>query len=249
MCINGSHLFTEETKSGSTVSLNSIEPDSVEDVLKHNRHASCMGSDKMILEQQCHLQQEEKSEGEKRCIAEAKRLEEEEKYKLEASRLKQEKENGSREEGEKKRCISEDETQRKKWGEEEEKIRKLAEERKMSDLAENPRLEEECHREEEEQRQQEEISMGEKLTSLFGIVRKKKEELQQDIKDEPPTQAPVSDYSLPISQYLTNPFEDIPLNSVQVGTFASQKADIGHQDHSAMVFLNRTAKVSAVKPR
>ncbi|XP_029684870.1 rab11 family-interacting protein 1 isoform X6 [Takifugu rubripes] len=216
LCINGSHLFIEDTKSGSTVSLNSIGQDSVEDVLKHNRHASCVRSDKMILEQQCHLQQEEKSEGEKRCIAEAKRLEEEEKCKLEASRLKEEKENRSREEGEKKRCISEDETQRKKWREEEEKIRKLAEECKMSDLAENPRLEEECHRE-EEQRQQEEISMSERLTSLFGIVRKKKEELQQDIKDEPPTQAP--------------------------------KADIGHQDRSAMVFLNRTAKVSAVKPR
>lgn len=247
LCINGSHLLTEETKSGSTVSLNSLEQDSVEDVLKHNRHASCVGSDKVILEQHCHLQQEEKSEGEKRCIAEAKRLEEEEKCKLEASRLKEEKENRSREEVEKKRCISQDETQRKKWREEE-KIRKLAEERKMSDLAENARVEEECHREEEEQRQQEEISMSERLTSLFGIVRKK-EELQQDIKDEPPTQAPVSDYNLPISQYLTNPFEDIPLNSVQVGTLASQKADIGHQDRSAMVFLNRTAKVSAVKPR
>lgn len=216
----------------------------MEDVLKHNMHASCVRSDKMILEQQCHLQQEEKSEGEIRGIAEAKRLEEEEKCKLEASRIKQEKENGSREEGE-KRCISEDQTQRKKWREEEEKIRKLAEEHKMPDLSENPRLEEECHRK-EEQRQQEEISMSERLTSLFGIVRKKKEELQQDTKDEPPTQAPVSDHSLPISQHLTNPFEDIPLNSVQVGT---QKADIGHQDRSAMVFLNRTAKVSAVKPR
>lgn len=199
----------------------------------------------MILDQQCHLQQEEKSEGDKRCIAEAKRLEEEEKYKLEACRLKKEKENRSCEEGEKNRCISEDETQRKKWREEEEKIINLAEECKISDLAENLRLEEECHRE-EEQRQQEEISMSERLTSLFGIVQKKKEESQQDIKDEPPTQAPVSDYSLPISQYLTNPFED---NSVQVGTFVSQNADIGHQDYSAMVFFNRTAKVSAVKPR
>lgn len=250
LCINGSHLFTEETKSSSTVSLNSIEQDSVEDVLKHNRYASCVGSDKIMVEQQCHLQQEEKSEGEKRCIAKAKGLlEEEEKCKLEASRLREEQENGSSEEGGKKQCISQDETQRKKWREEEEKIRKLAEERKMSALAENARLEEECHGEEEEQRQQEEISMSERLTSLFGIVRKKKEELQQDIKDEPPTQAPVSDYSLHISQYLTNPFEDIPLNSVQVGTLASQKADIGHQDRSAMVFLNRTAKESAVKPR
>lgn len=197
----------------------------------------------MILEQQCHLQQEEKSEGEKRYIVQAKRLEEEEKCKLEASRLKEEKENRSREEGEKKRCISEDETQRKKL-EEEEKIRKLAEEHIMSDLAENPRLEEECHK--EEKRQQEEISMSERLTSLFGMVLKKKEDLQQDVKDEPLTQAPVSDYSLPISQCLTNPFEEIPLNSVQVGTVASQKADISYQDRSAMVFLNRTAKV---KPR
>lgn len=217
----------------------------MEDVLKLNSSASCVSSDKMILEQQCHLQQEEKSEGEKRYIVQAKRLEEEEKYKLEASRLKEERENRSREEGEKKRCISEDETQRKKLEEEEEKIRKLAEEHIMSDLAENPRLEEECHKE-EEKRQEEEISMSERLTSLFGIARKKKEELQQDVKDEPLTQAPVSDYSLPISQCLTNPFEEIPLNSVQVGTVASQKADISYQERSAMVFLNRTAKV---KPR
>lgn len=215
----------------------------MEDVLKHNRHAACVESDRPILEQQCHLQQEEKSEGEERRIAEAERPEEDKKCKLEAFRLK---ENRSCEE-EEKHCISEDETQREKWREEE-KSRNLVEEHKMSELAENPRLEEDCHRE-EEQRQQEDISMSERLTSLFGIVWKKKEESQQDIKEEPPTQAPVSDCSLPISQHSTNVFEDIPLNSVQVSPLSSQKANIGHQDRSAMVFLNRTAKVSAVKPR
>lgn len=228
ICINGSHVCTEETKNSSIVSLNSIELESVDSVPKHNRHASCVESDKAILEQQYHLQEEKKREREQRPIAEAKRLEEEEKCRLQAKRLKQEKENKSHEELEKKRYIFEDEKQRMKLREEE-KSRKLEEEHKMLDL-------EECHREEEEP------SMSERLISLFGITQKKKEELHQDIKDEPPTQAPLSDYSLKISHNSTNPFEDIPLKYDQVSS-------ISHQYPSCRVFLNHTAKVSAVKPR
>lgn len=254
LCINGSHVYTEETKTGSNVSLKSIGQESLDDVLKHtsdadNRRVSCTESDREILEQQCHLRQEEKGQGEEKRIAEAKILEEEEKYRQEGKRLKEEEECRSHEELEKKRCTSEDNAQRKKQREEEEESRKQeGEELKMLELAENLKLEEECSREEEQKRQQE-VSMSERLTSLFGIIRKKKEDLHQDIKDDLPTQAPLSDYSQPISHHSINPFEDIPLNSDPVGTDGPQKASITHQVPSGRVFLNRTTKVSAVKPR
>lgn len=251
LCINGSHVYTEETKAGSNVSLKSIGKESLDDLLKHtsdaeNRHVSCMESDREILEQQRHLGQEEKRQGEEKCITEAKILEEEEKYRQEGKRLKEEEEHRSHEELEKKRCTSEDNAQRKKQREEEAESRKKEEELKMLELAENQKLE--CCREEERKRQ-EEVSMSERLTSLFGIIRKKTEDLCQDIKDEPPTQAPLSDYCQPISHYSTNPFEDIPLNSDLIGTGGPQKASISHQLPSDRVILNRTAKVSAVKPR
>lgn len=231
MRINGSHVRTEETKTSSTVSLDSMELESVDNVPKHKKHASCVESE--ILEQQCHLQEEKKKEKEQRPMAEAKRLEEEEKCRLQAKRLKQEKENRSHEELEKKRYIFEDEIQRTEWREEE-KTRKIEEEHKMLDLEECPR--------EEEQRREEETSLSERLISLFGITQKKKEELHQDIKDEPPTQAPLSDNSLKISHNSTNPFVDIPLQDDQVGS-------ISQQYPSCRVFVNHAPKVSAVKPR
>lgn len=244
LCINGSHVYTEETKSSSTVSLNSIGQGSV-DVLKHTSDAdsiqvSSLESDR---EQQCHLQQEEKRQREETCIAETKRLEEKENYRLEAKRPNEENECRSHEElG--KSCMFDE--QLKKQIKEEEESRKQEKQLKMLKLGDNQRLEEEYHREEEKQ---EEVSMSERLTSLFGIIRKKKEESHQDIEVEPPTQAPLSDYSQPISHHSTNPFEDIPLNSDLVATSGSQKDGINHQIPSARVFLNRTAKVSAVKPR
>lgn len=252
LCINGSHVYTEKTKTSSTVSLNSIGQGSGDDVLKHtslaaNRQIFGAQSDREILGQQRHLQEEEKRQAEEKFIAEAKRFEEEEKNRFEAKRVKEEQELRSREELEKKRCIVEEEEQRKKQREEAEERRKQAEELKM-ELEGNQRLEEECQRE-EEQKQQDEVSMSERLTSLFGMIKKKKEEVHQDVKDVPPTQAPPDNYSEPISSHSKNPFEDIPLGSDPVGTSGSQKASIPQQLPSASVFLNRTAKVSAVKPR
>lgn len=246
-------MYTEKTKTSSTVSLNSVGQGSVDDVLKHtslagNRQIYGVQSDREILEQQCHLQQEEKRQAEEKFIAEAKRSEEEEKNRFEAKRVKEEQELRSHEELEKKRCIGEDEEQRKKQREEVEESRKQTEELKMLELEGNQRLEEECHRE-EEQKQQDEVSMSERLTSLFGMIKKKKEEVHQDIKDVSPTQAPLNNNSEPISSHSKNPFEDIPLSSDPVGTSGSQKASIGQQVPSAGVFLNRAAKVSAVKPR
>ena len=287
LCINGSHVYTEETKTSSDLSLKSIRQGSLDVLLKHtsdadNRHFSCMESDreileqqwhlwqeekmkeeekgiaeakileeeeKYILEEQCHLRQEEKRQKKEKCIAEAKILEEEEKYRKESKRLNKEEECRSHKELEKKSYTSEGNAQREKQGEEEEQSTKQEEELEMLELAVNQKLEEECCRE-EEQKREEEVSMSTRLTSLFGIIRKKKEDFHQDIKDELPTQTPLSDYNQPISHYSTsNTFDDIPLNSDPVGTAGPQKASVSHQVLSGRVFLNRTAKVSAVKPR
>eukprot|EP00064_Thunnus_orientalis_P007561 superscaffoldBa00000849_g7583 len=287
LCINGSHVYAEDTepKSGSTLSLNSSGQGSVEDVRKHSSDMSAdsfknvpvpshshESSDRAILEQQRHQEEEERRQAEERRIAEAKRLEEEEKYRAEAKRLEEEekyraeakrlqeeKERMYKEEQERKRRFLEDEARRKKQREEEEDRKKQEEERRMLEATENQRLEEERHRL-EEQKRQEEASMSDRLTSLFGMIRKKeekKEEVQENAKEELPTAAPCiesKDPDQPISHHSTNPFEEVPPSSDI--TVSSNETPADHlksnrnpQTPSAMVFLNRTAKVSAVKPR
>ncbi|XP_062238384.1 rab11 family-interacting protein 1 isoform X2 [Platichthys flesus] len=254
-CINGNHVYTEETesKSGSTLSLNSSGQGSVGDIHKHTSDASASEStDRAILEQQRHQEEGERRQAEERLKAEAKRVAEEEKYRADARRLQEEEERRYQEEQEKSRKFLEDEARRTKQREEEEK-RKQEEDHRMRQAAENQRLEEE-RRNSEEQKKQEEASMSDRLSTLFGMIRKKeekKEEVQQQTKEELPETAPRSDTSSldqPISHQPTNPFEEIPLSSD--GSPADlQKSIRNPQTPSAMVFLNRTAKVSAVKPR
>ncbi|CAB1451200.1 unnamed protein product [Pleuronectes platessa] len=253
-CINGNHVYTEETesKSGSTLSLNSSGQGSVGDIHKHTSDASASEStDRAILEQQRHQEEGERRQAEERHKAEAKRVEEEEKYRADARRLQEEEERRYQEEQERSRKFLEDEARRTKQREEEEK-RNQEEEHRMRQAAENQRLEEE-RRNSEEQKKQEEASMSDRLSTLFGMIRKKeekKEEVQQQTKEELPETAPRSDSSSldqPISHQPTNPFEEIPLSSD--GSPADlQKSSRNPQTPSAMVFLNRTAKVSAVKP-
>ncbi|XP_075960608.1 rab11 family-interacting protein 1 isoform X2 [Anarhichas minor] len=225
MCINGNHVYAEETDphSGSTLSLNSSGQGSVEDVRKHtsevpvdvpvpsHKHES---TDRAILEQQRHPEGEERRQAE-----EAKRLEEEERR--------------HQEEQERKRRFLEDEARRKKQREEEE------------EAAEHQKLEEERRRS-EELKQQEEASMSDRLSSLFGMIRKKEEK-----KEELPTTAPSSnpgDSDKPISQPSSSTFEDIDIGSERPADH--QKSSSKPQTPSAIGgFLNRTAKVSAVKPR
>lgn len=274
LCINGSHVYAEEeSKSGSTLSLNSSGQGSVEDVHKHTLDIPAdsfksgpvpslqiESTDRAILEQQRHQEEEERRHAEERRIAEAKMLEEEEKYRVEVKRLQEEEERKHQEEQERKRRFLEDEARRKKQLQEEEERRKQEEERRVLEAAENQRLEEE-RRKAEDQKRQEEASMSDRLSSLFGMIRKKeekKEEVQQQhTKEDLPTQAPRSDSrdpEQPVSYHSTNPFQDIPLSSdPPVSSNESpadpQKSSRNPQPPSAMVFLNRTAKVSAVKPR
>ncbi|XP_068559776.1 rab11 family-interacting protein 1 isoform X2 [Cebidichthys violaceus] len=239
LCINGSHVYAEETDphSGSTLSLNSSGQGSVEDVRKHTREVSVdsfisvpvpshkhESTDRAILEQQRHPEEEERRQAEERHTAEAKRLEEEEKYRVEAKRLQEEEERRHQEEQDRKRRFLEDEAKRKKQREEEEE-----EERRRS----------------EELKQQEEASMSDRLSSLFGMIRKKEEK-----KEELPTTAPSSnsgDPDKPISQPSSSTFEDIDIGNETPADH--QKSSSKPQTPSAMGFLNRTAKVSAVKPR
>ncbi|XP_074527074.1 rab11 family-interacting protein 1 isoform X1 [Halichoeres trimaculatus] len=271
LCINGSHVYTEEeSKSGSTLSLNSSGPGSVEDVRKHSSEVSVdtfrsvpvpsplvESTDRSMLEQQHHLEEEERRQAEEKRIAEAKRQEEEEKYRAAAKRLQEEEEQRIKEEQERKRRFLEDEARRKKQEEEEER-RKQEEELKMREATERQRFEEE-RRKAEEQKRQEEASMSDRLSSLFGIIKKKeekKEEAPVAIKEElPPT--PLSNSKEPdltASHRSSNPFEDISLRSDPRGSSNEspadqQKSSFNPQPPSAVGFLNRSAKVSAVKPR
>lgn len=287
LCINGSHVYAEEAepKTGSTLSLNSSGQGSVEDVRRHNSDVSAdslkglsvpsyrrESTDRTLLEQQRHQEEEERRQAEEKRRADAKRLEEEEKSRAEAKRLQEEEERKYQEEQERRRRFLEDEARRNKLKEEEEERRKQEEERRMLEEAEKRRLEEERHRLEEQQRQeeaqraeeqkrQEEASMSDRLSSLFGMIRKK-EEKKEDVQQQSgngeelprPTPHHVSeDVEVPIS-HSTNPFEEISLSSEPQNSSDELPADHqkpirNPQTPSAMVFLNRTAKVSAVKPR
>ncbi|XP_041756926.1 rab11 family-interacting protein 1 isoform X1 [Coregonus clupeaformis] len=279
-CINGNHVYAEEVEpmSGSTLSLNSSGQGSVEDVRSRKQPSdasvdSLKGAsvntyrkesadrDRALLEQR-RLQEDEKRE------AEEKR-QNEEKHRVQLKILQEEEERKQQEEQERRRRFQEDEARRKKQREEDEERKRLAEERRRLKAEELQRLGEEQRQQEEakmaeEQKQQDEASVTERLSSLFGMIRKKeekkKEELQQSVaKEERPNPAPrhsTRDVDVPAPRHAANPFEDILLSPDPPIPFEEspvdhQKGVRGTNTQSAAVFLNsnRTAKVSAVKPR
>lgn len=233
LCINGSHVYTEEpegrmSKGSSTLSLNSSGHGSVEDLRRtHTRNDSDISVDSLKglsvpsyrsdLRERTLLQQQRKEEAEEdegrladeRHQAEAKRLQEEqEKRKLEEARLAEEQR-------------LEEEARKQ------EALRQLEEARRA-----------------EEQKQQEEVSVGDRLSSLFGIIRKKEEKKEE----EKPKPTPSAPGILPSS---SNPFEEIPLSSGN--SFEETPAEPQRGLHSLQSpssgFPSRSAKVSAVKPR
>ncbi|CAM9186860.1 unnamed protein product [Lampetra planeri] len=277
LCINGNHVYAEEgdPKSGSTPSLNSSGQGSVEDVQKHTSDfseesfrstpaPSYRQESLAVSEQQRHQEDEERKQAEARRSAEAKKLEEEEKYRAEAKRLQEEEQRQQKEEQERKRLFSEEEARKRKQQEDEEERRKEEEERRNWEAAENEKLEEERRRleqqrqEEQAQKGQEEASMSERLSSLFGMIRKKedkKEVAQQHSEEDLPSQDPPTDAREPdqsVSHRSTNPFIDVPLISDTPASTDGGPADTSSLSppvSSAMVFLNRATKVSKVKPR
>ncbi|KAM8886455.1 rab11 family-interacting protein 1 isoform 2-T2 [Spinachia spinachia] len=228
LCVNGSHVYAEETDphSGSTLSLNSSG--SVEDVRRHFTEVSADPSnsrgstDRAVQEQQRHQEQhqeeEEEQEEEEKRQAEERRL-------AEAKRLQEEEERRQQVEQESKRRFLEDECRRRKQREEEEE-QAAAEQRRL-----------------EEVKRQEEASMSDRLSSLFGIIRKKEEK-----KEEPPTATSYLDPGNP-DKPVSTLFEDIDFGSDNGKPADQQKSSSRPQTPSATLFLNRTANVSAVKPR
>ncbi|KAJ8285874.1 hypothetical protein GJAV_G00031960 [Gymnothorax javanicus] len=235
LCINGSHVYAEEPEGGmskgsSTLSLNSSDRGSVEDLRRtHIRNASDMSVDSLKglslpsyrqeLRERTLVQQqqrkEEVEEEEQRVAAERRQAE--------AKRLQ--------EEQEKKR---------------QEEARLLEEQRLREELLKEEALrkQEEAKRA-EEQKQQEEVTMGDRLSSLFGIIRRK-----EDKKEEEENPKPAPSSVLPSSD---NPFEEIPLSSDTVTSFEERSVEPKQGVHNLQTpsnpFPSRTAKVSAVKPR
>ncbi|CAL8247626.1 unnamed protein product [Merluccius merluccius] len=283
LCINGSHVYAEEAepKSGSTLSLNSSGQGSVEDVRTHNSDFSVDSIKALsvpsykpevadsevssaILEQRRHQEEEEEEErrqAEERRRAEARRLvveeEEEGHQRAEAKRLQEaEEQRRYREEQERRQRLLEEEEARRRMKIMDEEERQRGEERRRLQAIEKERNEEE--QKAEEKKRQEEASMSERLSTLFGINRKKdekKEEAQPEKEHPVPAPRQVSQ-SLEVrgSHQSTNPFEEIPLSPETQNPFdetpvGTQKSIRSPQTLSAAVFLNRTAKVSAVKPR
>ncbi|CAL8342708.1 unnamed protein product [Lota lota] len=279
LCINGSHVYAEEAepKTGSTLSLNSSGQGSVEDfhtlnsqysmesakgssVPSSRPEAAAAEGGAAVLEHRSRQEEEE----EERRRAEARRLAEEEEEEkgqrqTEAKRLQEmEEQRRYREEQERRQRLLEEEEARRRKKIMDEEERQRGEERRMLQAMEKEKKEEENRREEaqkaEEKKRQDEASMSERLSTLFGISRKK-EEAQPEKEDPVPVPRQASRApEVQGSHQSTNPFEEISLspetqNPVEESLVGPQKPVRSPQTLSAGVFLNRTAKVSAVKPR
>ncbi|KAJ4941421.1 hypothetical protein JOQ06_011300 [Pogonophryne albipinna] len=223
-CINGNHVYAEdeEPKSGSTLSLNSSGQGSVEDVSKHTTEVPV---DAFVSVPSYKQESDQKA-----SLEQQRHQEEEGRRQAEERRI-----------AEAKRLVEEEKYKiQLKRLKEEEDLRKLEDERRKA----------------EEQKRQEDASMSDRLSSLFGMIRKKEEKKEEpQTKEEFPTKSPRSiseDPEQPTSHHSSNPFEDISLSPDQAlnGSPADpQKSSRTPQGPSAMTFLNRSAKVSAVKPR
>ncbi|KAL7884204.1 hypothetical protein AOLI_G00069740 [Acnodon oligacanthus] len=246
LCINGSHVYTEEQEPkpsfGSSLSLSSSAKGSVEDLRKyHERNASDVSADSFkglsiptykpeLVEKALHVPQHPQEDEEKKHKKTEGRLQEVLERQDEQERIRQqEREEKKRRQEEEERKIRLEEEQRK-CQEEEERLRK--------------RREEEAKRA-EEQRRQEESRVAERLTSLFGLGKKKEEPSPPAVEDPELMNAPAS----------TNPFEEIPLSPDSTNPFLgespakTQKEERSTFTPTPPTFPGRTAKVSAVKPR
>ncbi|XP_028852914.1 rab11 family-interacting protein 1 isoform X2 [Denticeps clupeoides] len=263
LCINGSHVYAEEPepKSGSSLSLNSSGRGSVEDVRKqHARNASDASSDSFqalsipsyrpepwerspATQQTLQKEEEEKAKmaAEKRVQDMLHRQEEQEKRRREEQQKKQ-----AEEEMKKAAAAEEEEEEERKRREEQERKRK--QEEIMFAEEERKRKEEEATRKVEEQKRQEDATVTDKLSSLFGIGRKKEEPPSHH--ENHPTPAPRR--TLPETPHVsTNPFEEIPLNPSPPNPFIQEGPEEAQKEVLTpnSIFSSRTTKVSAVKPR
>lgn len=230
LCINGNHVYAEDQEnkpnSGSTLSLSGSTKGSIEDLRKYHERNSSAGSVDSFKGLSIPSYKPDSAEREVQ-----QRPQEDEEKKKPDGRLRE----------------LLDEQERKKQQEQDERHRKLEEdERKVQQERERKRQEEEeqqrKRREEEarkaeEQKRQEESRVTERLTSLFGLGRKKEEQIS------PAAESPKHlEVGVP-----TNPFEEIPLGPDTESPREGRTAFTPMPPSSG--FPARTAKVSAVKPR
>ncbi|KAI5094757.1 rab11 family-interacting protein 1 isoform X1 [Silurus meridionalis] len=241
LCINGTHVYAEDQEnkaiSGSSLSLSGSGKGSIEDLRKyHERNASAGSTDsfkglsiptyKPDSEREFQVQQRPQEDEDKKHKKTEGRLQE----------LLDEQE---------RRKQQEQDERRRKLEEDEGKMQKERERKRQEEEEQQRKRREEEARKAEEQKRQEESRVTERLSSLFGLGRKKEEPISPAAESPKQTEVLAS----------LNPFEEIPLGSDNLNPSIEEKpAD--PQGGTAFTpmppssgFPARTAKVSAVKPR
>lgn len=239
LCINGSHVYAEDQEnkpnSGSSLSLSGSAKGSIEDLRKYHERNASAGSTESFKGLSIPSYKPDLTERE--FQVQQRPQEDEKKHK--------------KTEGHVQELL--DEQERKRQQEQDERSKKLEEdERRMQQERERKRQEEEEQqrkrrdeetRKAEEVKRQEESRVTERLTSLFGLGRKKEEQISPAVESPKQLEVPAS----------TNLFEEIPLGSNNSNPVTEEKPAEVRTAFTPMPpsssFPARTAKVSAVKPR
>ncbi|KAG1974142.1 rab11 family-interacting protein 1 [Pimephales promelas] len=250
LCINGNHVYAEEQEPkaafGSTLSLNSSGKGSVEDVRKHHqRNASDMSIDSI---KGLSIPSYKSEVLDKTPLASQSPLEDRSLSQVEAV------EKGSKPGGrslqemldrqEEKESRKQQELERKQEEERKTRLEEQEKKRKEEEELQKKAREEETRRS-EESRQHEESRVSERLSSLFGIGRKKEEKREEATNEPKRLDAPST----------INSFEDIPLTPDNPASFPEERSTDPRKGArttptpTAIALPSRTAKVSAVKPR
>ncbi|XP_056102645.1 rab11 family-interacting protein 1 [Rhinichthys klamathensis goyatoka] len=252
LCINGNHVYAEEQEPkaafGSTLSLNSSGKGSVEDVRKHHqRNASDMSIDSI---KGLSIPSYKPEVLDKTPLASQSPLEDRSLSQVEAVEKEKGRKPGGRslqemlDRQEEKESMKQQELERKQEEERKSRLEEQEKKRKEEEELQKKGSEEETQRA-EEQRHHEESRVSERLSSLFGIGRKK-EEKREEAKNEPKR--------LDVRSSI-NPFEDIPLSPDNPASFPEERSTDPRRGArttpapTAIALPSRTAKVSAVKPR
>ncbi|XP_060787342.1 rab11 family-interacting protein 1 isoform X3 [Neoarius graeffei] len=240
LCINGNHVYAEdqETKpnSGSSLSLSGSAKGSIEDLRKYHERNASTGSTDSFKGFGIPSYKPDSTEREFQ-VQHRPQEDEEKKHKKTEGRLQE-----LMDEQERKRQ-QEQEARSRKLEEEERRMQQERERRRQEEEEQQRKKREEEARKAEELKRQEESRVTERLTSLFGLGRKKDEPSSPAVESPKQVDVPAS----------TNPFEDIPLGSDNSNPVTEEKPAEVRTAFSPMPpsssFPARTAKVSAVKPR
>lgn len=243
LCINGSHVYAEEQEtkpnSGSTLSLSGSAKGSIEDLRKYHERNSSAGSVDSFKGLSIPSYKPDSTERE--FQVQQRPQEDEDKNKKAEGRLRElfddQERKKQREHDERRRNLEEDER----------KVQQERERKRQEEEEQQRKRREEEARKAEEQKRQEESRVTDRLTSLFGLGRKKEEQISPAV--ESPKHLEVGAPA--------NRFEEIPLGPDSQKPFTEARSAEAQQEvRTAFTptppssgFPARTPKVSAVKPR